>query len=353
MIKEIIRKIFKLLIQLLTFNNEVKINKLINNLIIHANDISSKSYYTYHKRSTCASDIHFESILDINCIDYSEYSIIIQGPIIDFIKLKETIQTYFKFYTGIHVVLSTWKDDATEKYSNEFGLLKIKNPNFHIVLNEKPEKSGSHNINFQIKSTKSGLMFSKQLGVKYALKTRTDMRIYNPLSLLILTKLYKENKQKIIEITSTVCKFRLWSMSDLFQFAELHKLDNFWDVELDNRHRSASEYASKKYRTIDIISENVAEIYLHRKYAEKINFKNDIDVNSYRDFIVDNFYLIDKSLIDLVWFKYAPLENNWVSDPGYGENQLLSRLHQAEFLLLLDFKLNESITKKMLNEFEN
>ena len=133
MIKECMRNIFKLLIKLLTFNNEIKINKLINNLIIHANEVSNKSYYTYQKRSIYADDIHFNSILDINNINYSDYSIIIQGPIVDFIKLKETIKAYLKFYCGVHVVLSIWKDDVTDEYFNELDFLRKINPNFHLV----------------------------------------------------------------------------------------------------------------------------------------------------------------------------------------------------------------------------
>ena len=59
-----------------------------------------------------------------------------------------------------------------------------------IIKNSKPDYSGIANINFQIESTKNGILKAKKLGLKYCLKTRTDQRIYRHDFILFFLSLF-------------------------------------------------------------------------------------------------------------------------------------------------------------------
>tara|TARA_R100000908_G_C3753608_1_gene147962 strand:- start:1554 stop:2411 length:858 start_codon:yes stop_codon:yes gene_type:complete len=91
--------------------------------------------------------------------------IIVQGGLWPF--TNQTLYYYKSLPFVNNVILSTWED---EQY---LDTIDWTGP---IVLSKKPKKNGVGNMNLQILSTHAGLKESK---AKYAMKTRTDWKVYD------------------------------------------------------------------------------------------------------------------------------------------------------------------------------
>ncbi|MDE9461686.1 WavE lipopolysaccharide synthesis family protein [Xenorhabdus bovienii] len=310
----------------------------IQDFVIYSVNKRSKSkfFFSHHKRPVKARDVPVEHIWDTDNVDFSDVAIIIQGPIAserDF--TYQTVLLYKKFYRNINIIVSTWNDSNTDiihKLQNEC----------YVILNEKPRVSGSHNINLQKKTTLAGLYYANDLKCKYALKTRTDQRFYSWTTLPFFKKILKNNppyqndfiENRIIELTMSMCKFRPWSMCDMFQFGLTSDLIKMWSFPDDERNRTAREFAQTKYKIRDIVEENVAEILIHRNLANNIKVSDSISHESYFDFINKFFYLIDKETVDLFWLKYNSEEYNLVGNGMYDRNQTLTMLRTSDFLIM-------------------
>ncbi|WP_047682704.1 MULTISPECIES: WavE lipopolysaccharide synthesis family protein [Xenorhabdus] len=317
----------------------------------------SKYFFSHHKRPAKAKDVPVEHIWDTDNVDFSDFAIIIQGPIAserDF--TYETVLLYKKFYNNINIIVSTWDDSNTDI------ICKLQNESY-VILNKKPKISGSHNINLQKKTTLEGLMQARKLKCKYALKTRTDQRFYSWTTLPFFRKILVNNppypnnfiENRIIELTMSVCKFRPWSMCDMFQFGLTDDLIKMWSFTDDKRTRTAYEFAQTKYKVRDIVEENVAEIFVHRNLAKNIGVCDSIDHNSYYDFITKFFYLIDKETVDLLWLKYNSEEYNLVGNGVYDKNQVLTMLKASDFFIMHDgeSKIKQRDLSSYLNKDEN
>ncbi|MBD2795650.1 hypothetical protein ID856_03755 [Xenorhabdus sp. 18] len=334
------------------------LNKLQDFVIYSVNKKSkSKFFFTHHKRPVNASDVPVEPIWDTDNVDFSDVAIIIQGPIAserDF--TYQTVLLYKKFYKNISIIVSTWDN------SNENIIRRLQNE-CCVILNKKPKVSGSHNINLQKKTTLEGLMYASKLKCKYALKTRTDQRFYSWATIPFLKKIIDNNppypndfiENRIIELTMSMCKFRPWSMCDMFQFGLTNDLIKMWSFPDDERERTAYEFAQTKYKVRDIVEENVAEIFVHRNLAKNIGVSDSIDHNSYYDFMIKFFYLIDKEAVDLFWLKYNSEEYDLVGNGMHDKNQILTMLRANDFSIMHDDKnrLKQRDLSNYLDKYEN
>lgn len=311
-------------------------------------------YISFHFRPFYEKNVTDENIFFQE--DHSDVAIIMQGPINEVKNFTiETIKLYRKNFPNAVIIVSTWRG-----ISNEI-VCALKELNVHVILNEIPLICGSHNINYQRISTLSALKLAKELNCKYSIKTRTDLRFYSNtalsyLKLILIQYPAKYNDYvmgRIIEVGATVCLFRPWSMCDLFQFGFTSDLIRMWDFPLDNRNTSAAEFSSKPYRVIDIVNENVAEIFVHRNYCKAIGESADIDYQDYYSFIRDYFIIIDKEQIDLLWFKYGSYEYGWAGFSKYGNANVFSRMtHEQWFQLYNGKMINYELVSKYLHMFE-
>lgn len=333
------------------------ISNVFFKLIKLLNHRSTDFYYTGHARplnsiNVNQNEIYSEGTLSRNS---DKVAIVIQGPIVHKNNFTlETIKLYRRMYKNVLIILSTW-DDLDEKQVSEFSEYADK-----VILNVKPELSGAHNLNFQAVSTLNGIKMAKELDCSYVLKTRADNRFYSKTTipyLLTLLNSYPPNtkniNRRIIEIGSTVCAYRVWSMCDLFQFGHINDLINMWSFELDSRNYTAKEFFSKQRTLREVVESNVAEIFVHRNFAMKIGMNFSISSQDYYNFIRDCIIVIDKEAIDLIWYKYSPKEYNWVGDPGYGVQQNLCRIKHSDWLLLIsNYEVDYTHINNCLHERE-
>jgi len=305
-------------------------------------------YFTYHKRPKDWKNVYYSNVFKEQ--DYSHIGIVIQGPIVseDNFTLNSAL-LYKKLFPSINIVVSTWID------TNKKDINLYRENQIEILLLERPKVSGSHNINFQIVSTLEGIKYLKDKNVKFICKTRTDQRIYSENSFRYLEHLIYQypventiTKGRIIEPSISICKYRPWSMTDMFQFGYLDDLKRMWDVGLDDRNTSVKDYSKKKNRVYDIVNDNIAEIYIHRMYSKNLREPFDIRYQDYYQALRGLYIVIDKEELDLFWFKYNPLEYGLAINPLYEENQLLSRLKHSEWIKFMD--VNNCIDFKNFEE---
>lgn len=93
--------------------------------------------------------------------------IIIQGP-------TEYYKEIGDFYSQFNnIVWSTWEDEPKEH------LDYISNKGITLILNKKPNYNGYLNINYQCKSTLSGIDYFKKQGFTEVIKVRSDVIFTN------------------------------------------------------------------------------------------------------------------------------------------------------------------------------
>ncbi|WP_413587443.1 WavE lipopolysaccharide synthesis family protein [Bdellovibrio sp. HCB274] len=331
--------IFFAIVLLKRLVGEVFLFRIVDRIgIVFNSRIQGRSYFTHHERPRLAGDVFYDEVLAIKDI-----GIVIQGPI-DGIQemVLETVAIYRKSVPGCKIVLSTWR--------NEVGKFRInfENLNVHILENDKPSISGGNNINFQIVSTINGLRKLGELGVKYAFKTRTDQRFYAPNTVpyfMILLKRYPLlkpglQKERIIELSLNVLRYRPYSMCDMFQFGLLADLILFWNQDLDSRSFSAAQYSKEPYTLRKISEDDIAEIYIHRKFLRGIGVSSEVDYESYYTALKEHFIIVDKEMVDLVWLKYSSQEYRIAYNPIFDKDRKYARFSQKDWEILQEYGIS-------------
>ena len=231
-------------------------------------------------------------------------AIVMQGPIVTKDNFTyETLKIYRKRFPKISLILSTW-----DEYSKD-ELSKFKTINVEIIINSKPDYSGIANINFQIESTKNGILKAKKLGLKYCLKTRTDQRIYRHdfilffLSLLDIFKIKNKDLRKRLIISSlNTYKYRLYGVSDMLMFGHIDDMLKYWNVSFDNRLLKDVKIGIS---SLEYSKARICEVYLCTEFLKKINHCIDFTLEDSWRVLANYFCVVDSKSIDLFWFKYA------------------------------------------------
>ena len=263
-------------------------------------DLTFNNYLSYHLRPKLSQDF----ILESTCKITDKFAIIVQGPIGEnFNFLKNSLEIYEKTFKNSIIIISTWENE-------NINLIKqLEKKNVHIILNKEVKKSRS-NINSQIISTNTALHFAKSLNVKYCLKSRADIRIYNnnlETFLISILKLFpvKENKiskSRIIFPSILTYKFFLYHATDLMMFGETDDLINYWDKET---YETGLEKLGLNEEDFYINQTPLCpETFLCSRFIGKI--ENDIkwDLDNWWRCLKDYFCIIDNSSLDLFWYKY-------------------------------------------------
>lgn len=328
-------------------------SKFLGYFVLEANR-GGKALITIHVRPTSCELLKIDSIWKER---NSDVGVLVQGPYQSAgLFTLETLRLYRKMFPEAQLVLSTWENSDVKKDLKEIKKL------CHVVFADYPDTSGSHNINLQKSTVIAGIRLFKELGVQYCLKTRADQRIYKNTALTYLKYLISnypvppglKANGRIVELSIACCKYRPWSLCDMFQFGYIEDLSRMWNFENDSRNRTAAEYSAKPYRVIDLVNENVAEILVHRHYAKIIGMSDSASYDAYYAFIRDALVLVDKEQLDLFWNKYTVSEYDWAGVPPYDRDQLLSRLSFSDWAMLQSrfFELNPSAFEGKLERYE-
>src|SRR5262252_3953525 len=87
----------------------VEVRYVLVNAFLYPLELLTRSYITFHMRPKYTSDIRLVS--DRALRDYSEYAIVVQGPV--YTKNRLTLETLFIFkrnFPNAMLILSTWAD---------------------------------------------------------------------------------------------------------------------------------------------------------------------------------------------------------------------------------------------------
>lgn len=290
------------------------LNKCMN-LITGLLELTSDSFITYHFRPKKESGVVLLGGVGPRS-NTKKTAIVMQGPIVeqnDF--TLETVRLNKKIFSGCPIILSTWEGE--EGLNNR----RFEQEGITLIANKKPEYSGISNINLQIVSSREGIRAAKEMGVERVIKIRTDQRIYASEVLTYLEKLLelfplksdvrKKQKERIVGVSLNTFKYRLYGLSDMFTYGDIHDLLLFWDAPLDNRKRTVE--LTKKHLTLrEFASQRVCEVYLVTEYLKKIERKIDWSLEDSWRVYAEHFCVIDKEHLDLFWPKYNRLEHRWL-----------------------------------------
>lgn len=212
-------------------------------------------------------------------LGFQNVGIVFQGPLTkeDNFTLN-SIALIRKNYPDIVLVLSTWKNELTEKERNILN-------NLHCIIIEsesfggenKGEKQKIAHLNNQILSTKKGLVELNNKGCTYALKVRSDLRIYKIDFVLMLinqlrmVELVDGNKNKLLNV----------AFSNSFANIPFHMSDFIWF----GRTKDMMELYSIPYRTEKELK------YIREKVSDKEFFQHHqklFNEAMHTNFVLDN-----------------------------------------------------------------
>ena len=286
-------------------------------------DLTFDNYLSYHLRPKLSKDFMLESTCEIS----DKFAIIIQGPIREnFNFLKNSLKIYEKIFKNSIIIISTWENENLKL------IKQLEKKNIHIIFNKEVKKSRS-NINSQIISTNAALYFAKSLNVKYCLKIRADIRIYNNnLETFLISiinsfpvKKNKISKSRIVIPSILTYKFFLYHATDLVMFGEIDDLINYWD----------SETYEDGLKKMDLNENNFyinqtplcPETFLCSRFISKIENNVKWDLENWWRCLKDYFCVIDNTSLDLFWNKYE-----WEYEFRY------SRTYSDKFARAIDFQ---------------
>jgi hypothetical protein len=286
-IKKIIMLVYKVLYDFLA-----RLRYLLNyNNRVFKIETDAADFKTCHYRPIYSVNVTTKSYIEKNL---PPMAIVMQGPVMhDYDFTNETIKIYKNHFQDTSIILSTWEG---EKIPSDCKADEI-------ILSKKPDYPGYWNINLQIESSKNGMNLAKDLGFEYAVKTRTDQRMY-----AVNIKKYLFNLIAAFPVRLPHQKFRLVGfsfdsakelrqISDMFMFGHIEDMTMFWSPEF--------------VRTKTVIEE-VTHAYLQIEYYKKIGLGIENTPGVFYKFLADSFIIIDTSPLDFYWPKYTAYESRFV-----------------------------------------
>lgn len=233
------------------------------------------------------------------------YAIVLQGPIrVEDDFTVETIKYYKRVYPQALIVVSTWKDEAPSI------IKKIQDCGVELVLCDKPEKTGSLMVNYQLTNSLAGIKRAAELGAKYIAKTRTDQRVNKTHVFEYLTGLMdafphsNKRKKRIVTLSMNYGNlFYPYLISDFFYYGETEDILDLFSIPLDNRDRIV---AFKEQATRREFSEKeiAPEVYIIKEYLRQLGYKCDNSIKDYWNGVKNEMICVGQKDLDLIWPKY-------------------------------------------------
>lgn len=260
-------------------------------------------FFTWHFRPKKAEQVFVFRNKRTALEDCTRVGIVMQGPIVrddDF--TLETLRLYRKLFGEAPIILSTWIGAVDRELAAELDKLRVA-----VRQSSPPAIAGPSNFNLQVKSTLEGLKFMQSLGVEYALKTRTDQRIYSQNALTALLSMQRcfpaiDGGGRVIAVSLDTFLERPFGLSDMLQFGHLRDLIALWSVPLA-RSEAPATWSERGY---------VNESYLAHTFALRRS-KYDFSLDGWLAALREVFCVVDAGSLDLIWRKYSDREYRWRS----------------------------------------
>lgn len=317
MIKKYIKKIgeslFKFILSVMIKMTKIcntNLEVLLNNICIQI-EKHSNSYINYKIRPK-KSDYYIPSKIKTDT-KAGELAIVLQGIIEtkdDF--TFETVQLYKKIFPNSIIIISTWDnaDPALLKHFENIGC--------EIVISKSFKPCGYGNVNYQICTSFAGIKRAKEMGAKYVLKNRSDLRIYKEFAFEYLKSLLNlfpvkgnelPQKGRIITLSGNRGQmFMPYWLQDFLYFGFTEDLFNLFDIPYNEStiSRNAEHFKSlnKTITAKDLYKPEVPELYIATQYLKK--YKNiEISVKKSWDILRSYFFVIDFDDLNVLWNKYG------------------------------------------------
>lgn len=314
--------------------------------LIEAAEEDEKVFITYHSRPMNSALVCTRSD-DIS--NQKRLGIVIQGPIISKNNFTlETVKLYKHHFNDAIIILSTWEDEDNETVK-QFEALDIS-----VILNKKPVYSGQSNINYQIVSAGAGIRKAHKLGAEYALKTRTDQRIYAPNVadyLYNITEVFPvrhgyHQRKRIVGVSLNSFKYRMYGLSDMMIYGHIDDMLLYWNAALDERVFGDDEIRNAIATLRNFAVWRVCEVYLTTEYLIKVGRKLEWTLKDSWDAFSDHFCIVDKEQLDLFWPKYNRFEYRWLD---YTININSEEITFREWLNIYNNLANKKVSEAILN----
>ena len=264
-------------------------------------------YLSLHMRPKYSKDVKSKSSYNIK---KNEFAVIIQGPAIDhFDFLNETVKLYSKIFEGAEIIVSTWANlgSAMVKTLQESGAT--------VLLSELPEDDGYapryKSMDYQTLSTTTALEYANKKGIKYALKTRVDWRIYKPNSFAYLKSILKTfpartdnnlQKGRLVVTSLFTYKYRIYGLTDTMMFGYIEDMIKFWSTETYKdgmRRLGLGDYPVMINGACVVV-----DTFFVARYLSCIGVKAEWTLDHWWKSLRDHFCVIDADSLDIMETKY-------------------------------------------------
>ena len=254
-------------------------------------------FITFHTRPMYADGV----VLDAGEIagDYSEYAIVMQGGLVtDYDFTLETLRLYKRYYPGASLILSTWEGEDNKMIE------EVRSEGIEVLLNQKPEHTGPRNVNLQIVSATAGIRRAAETGRKYALKTRTDMRLYNHSALRFLRATlthfpFREKgirqKGRLVSIFGSVRKW--YFAPDILVFGYTEDVRAYFDAPL------VADTVSTLFLGV-ALAPFVPEQYFLTAFLKKVGYPLRYTHHDSLRVQAKHMVVLDQESLDWYWYKY-------------------------------------------------
>lgn len=254
-------------------------------------------------------------------IDFKDISVVVQGaidPILTPISLRSIRDTL----PGATIILSTWLDSDASLLDFDTSILSI-DPGAPLC---DTSTNIVNNVNRQIVSTRYGL---RQVQTKYALKTRSDIKITSPAFIYFFQEFNRSHAKpppgrytkERIAINNLYCADPrktgfCFHFSDWIQFGTTEDLLNLWEIPL--QPDEFNHYFSKTNRPeLDPIPSKtfkyIPEQYIWKTFLEKNgaslafdHFSDCRDIRSSENSFAQNLIIIDYEDFGINFMKFDP-----------------------------------------------
>lgn len=268
--------------------------------------------YTAFKLFPKYSNYYLKSTIKTTT-ESGEFAIIIQGLIDTYNDLTlETVRLYKMMYPTAHIIISTWD------YTDLMLLARFKAEGCHVVTSPNIDKCGLGNVNYQITTTKAGLLKAKELGATYSLKIRSDLRLYRDgfyEYLKGLLKCFPVKRQNCYNLSGRIITqsggegqmFLPNWLQDYWYFGYTDDLINFFDIQFsDSGVHSVVNYLKElghKVTGDDLVTVRPPEIFLCESFYKKHN-DTPVSVKQFWQDIKDIYIIVDAESVQSHWIKY-------------------------------------------------
>lgn len=295
-------------------------------------------------------------------------AIVMQGPLE--YKDKYTITTarlYRQWYPNAPIVISTWKNEATENFREECRKINVV-----LLENDLPAESGPGHLNYQLESSFKGVEYVKNnTSAKFALKCRTDQRINRTDFFMYFKNLLKAFPLKDAKINSRIISLG-WSkwwpffVCDFLYFGDIDDMNKLFGIPKQTKEEKKQFSGRSGHGLDNIIVQNrfkpdlkITDIKKLKNYSVMMSYKstqymhpeililstfyeeyiNPIEpsklLQAYWKFLRDYLIIVDEQNILLDWPKYY---GHGVFNGAYNAKSYYDR--GLDFARWLDIYLN-------------